>query len=154
LNSRCLPSPALVLTFVLGVFFLVAAVGSWHPGIVKDRYDEQFLPLFLHWTGQGTAHVLAVASQVIIGFVEFIGGLLFLWGVFDRRRRMFVLKAGYGLMIVLFGSFMVVLFALHDYTLPNWNQFPAILAMLLVGWFVVEWEHRRVVETPGDPGRN
>lgn len=140
-----LPSPVIVLTFVLGVFFFVATVGSFHPGVVKDRYNEQFLPLMAHFFGEGTgATVLAARlSQFIIGAVELTGGVLMMWGVFDERNRVPVLKAGYGLMISLFGAFMITLFYLHDYGLPNWNQFPAILAMLLLMWVVVEREAKR-----------
>jgi hypothetical protein len=145
LSINRLPSPVIVLTFVLGVFFFVATVGSFHPGVVKDRYNEQFLPLMAHFFGEGTgATVLAARlSQFIIGAVELAGGVLMLWGVFDERNRVPVLKAGYGLMISLFGAFMITLFYLHDYGLPNWNQFPAILAMLLLAWVVVEREAKR-----------
>jgi hypothetical protein len=134
-----------VLTFLLGIFFLVAVVGSWHPGVIKDRYTVQFVPMFSHVLGEGSAlvPVLARASQVLIGLAELCGGLLFLWGVFDRRNRLFALKLGYGLMMTLFGTFMIVLFSLHLYDLPNWNQFPAILAMLLLGWLAVEREEAR-----------
>lgn len=132
------PPPHLVLATVLGCFFLVAGVGSVVPALVKDRYVEQFLPMMVHLFGEDSplAPVLARASQVVIGLVEFAAGVLFVWGVFDPGRRRVLLGMAYGLMIALMGAFMVVLFALHHYELPKWNQFPAILAMLLLGWYV------------------
>jgi len=144
MNTSRIPSPAIILAFVLGLFFVIAGFGSWIPGLVKDRYHEQFLPMFAYIFGEESALVplLAGLSQVVIGFVELLGGLLFLWGTFDRRNRLFALKAAYGLMLLLMGTFMVVLFWLHLYELPRWAQFPAILAMLLLGWVVTEREER------------
>ncbi len=138
---RRLPPPALVLTFFLGLFFLVAAGGTWIPGdFVKDRYNEQFLPLMAHFTGEDTSatRLLAGLSQFIIGLVELTAAVLLLWGTFDAGRRLCLLKLGYTLLIMLFCAFMIVLFYLHDYSLPNWNQYPAMLAMLLLIWLAVE----------------
>lgn len=145
MTGRFLPSPTIILAFVLGVFFLIAGIGSWVPGLVKDRYHEQFLPMMVHVFG-GEARitpVLAVASQIIIGVVEVVIGVLFIWGGFDRRRRLPLLKGAYGLALLLMGTFMIVLFYLHLYELPRWNQFPAILAMLLLGWWATIWEEDR-----------
>ncbi len=86
------------------------------------------------------AAALARISQFIIGVMELIGGAFFLIGVFIRSERLYFLTLAYGLMIALMGTFMIVLFYLHDYNLPRWNQFPAILAMLLLGWFVTLYE--------------
>lgn len=145
MKSTCLPSPTLLLALVLGIFFVIAGVGSWVPWMVKDRYDEQFLPMMVSVFGGETPLALfcARASQVIIGIVELVGGICFLWGVIDKKRRLLLLKVGYGLMMLLMGTFMIVLFYLHDYSLPRWNQFPAILAMLLLGWLATEHEESR-----------
>ncbi|MCC5875769.1 MAG: hypothetical protein JJU11_06085 [Candidatus Sumerlaeia bacterium] len=145
MNFKYIPSPTIILALVLGVFFLIAGVGSWVPALVKDRYHEQFLPMMVYVFGEeaAVAPVLAVLSQVVIGIVEVVIGILFVWGVMDPKRRVLLLKGAYGLAILLMGTFMVVLFYLHLYDLPRWNQFPAILAMLLLGWWATIWEEER-----------
>lgn len=36
-----------------------------------------------------------------------------------------------------FGTFMLTMFAMHDYKRPRWNQYPAMLAWIGVTWLVV-----------------
>lgn len=93
-------------------------------------------------TTASAGQLLARLVQLLIGVVELAAGVLLLWGVFDATRRRQLLDAGYAILVLLFSGFMLTLFIIHHNVagLPAWNQYPAILAMLLVGWYLATRE--------------
>lgn len=129
---------------IYGAFMLVAGVGSIVPRLVKDRLPEQFRPLWQRllatpdeeWgiVGEG----IAVASQWVIGLSELAAGALAAAAVVVRSRRRMLAHLGLGLGTGLFGSFMLVLFFLHEADLPKWNQYPAILVWIAATWVLLE----------------
>lgn len=148
----------LVQLGVYAVFMLIAGVGSLAPHVVKDRFPEQFRPLWRRLFGQEMDAVLAdlaqpdaewqlvpdtlaVASQWVIGLSELtIGGLASGAVVlYVRGRRRAEVLAGISLCggAALFGTFMVVLFYLHEANLPKWNQYPAVLVWIGVVWWLL-----------------
>lgn len=145
-----LPSLGVINLGVFGVFMLVAGVGSIVPQIVKDRLPEQFRPLWQRVLGTPdeewniVGESIAVASQWIIGMTEIVAGAIGLAAVFVASRRRTLAHISLGLATALFGSFMIVLFFLHEASLPKWNQYPAILVWIAATWFLLEHEAGRV----------
>lgn len=144
---RLIPPLPAVMTGVLGLFMIIAGFGSAIPGFVKDRVPKQFVPIwewvFERFTGEvpeDTVMLLAHASQWIIACTEWAAGIILLIATFSPARRMAMTNLGVSVCTVLFGTFMLSMFAMHHYDLPRWNQFPAILAWLGVTWTIV-WLH-------------
>lgn len=139
-----IPSVPSVMTGVLGIFMLTASFGTMIPGFVHDRVPKQFVPT-CHWLvshvvetpSEDLVMVLARISQVIIAGVELIAGLAMLAATFLPAKRLVLTNFGVGLCMGLFGAFMLTMFAMHDKSLPAWNQYPAILAWLGATWLVV-----------------
>ncbi|MEN0020238.1 MAG: hypothetical protein AAF747_05085 [Planctomycetota bacterium] len=148
-TSVQLPSIGLINLSVFGAFMLVAGVGSLVPSVVRDRLPESFRPL---WRSVLTAsdsalgpfgEALAVMSQWIIGITEFVAGAAALAAVFVERVRGPLAKLGLGLATSLIGTFMVVLFLLHEPALPKWTQYPPLLVWFAATWLLLEHEAGR-----------
>lgn len=147
MSSR-IPGVPAVMTGVAGLFMLIAGFGSVIPSFVKDRMPEQFIPIGQWVIGRFTdgpapenaVMIFAYASQYIIACTEWAIGISLLAATFMPRKRLALTNFGVGLFIGLIGAFMITMFAMHDYNLPRWNQFPAILAWLGVTWMVVSME--------------
>lgn len=143
-----LPPLGLINLTVFGVFMLVAGVGSIVPQIVKDRLPEQIRPLWQRVLGTPdeewniVGESIAVASQWIIGVTELAAGGIALAGVCVTSRRRVLAHASLALATALFGTFMIVLFFLHEASLPKWNQYPALLVWIAATWFLLEHESR------------
>lgn len=143
----------LVNLCLFGVFMLIAGVGTLVPPVVRDRVPEQIGPLWERvfagrlggaLTGDDGAAAarlgesLALASQWVIGLTELLVGGLVMLAVVSRRARMPAARAGLMTALALFGTFMIVLFLLHDEDLPRWSKFPGVLAWIGVTWMLVE----------------
>lgn len=139
------PTLPAVMLGVLGVFQITAAFATFIPSFVHDRVPKQFVPVWTFLTksiygdtpNDAVINTLAVASQWVIGVTEAIIGLALLGAVLMPARRLALANFGLGLMIGLFGAFMLTMFAMHDKSLPAWNQYPAILAWAGATWLVV-----------------
>lgn len=142
------PSLGLINLSIFGAFMLVAGIGSIVPQIVKDRLPDQFRPLWQRvlatpdeeWNIVGES--LAVASQWVIGIAELTAGVAGIAAVVVQSRRMTLAKFGLGLATGLFGTFMVVLFFLHEAALPKWNQYPAMFVWIAATWILLERESK------------
>jgi hypothetical protein len=141
---KSIPGVPAMMTLMLGLFMVMAGFGSILPGFVKDRVPEQFIPIWqwiLRTPTEGEpvplVMALAYASQWLIGCTEFAIGVLLLAATFLPHKRLSLTSLGVMLATAMFGAFMLTMFAMHDYNLPRWNQFPAILAWLGVIWAVV-----------------
>lgn len=138
------PSLGLINLAVFGLFMAVAGIGSIVPHLVRDRLPEQFRPLWRRVLGTPdeewniVGESLAVASQWIIGLTELTAGSLGIAAVFAVRRRRPLAHLALSIATALFGTFMLVLFFLHEAALPKWNQYPAILVWLAVTWALLE----------------
>jgi len=138
------PSLGVVNLAVFGCFMLTAGLGSIVPHFVKDRLPDQFRPLWRRvlatpdeeWDLVG--ETVAVASQWVIGITELTAGALGLFAVFAPRKRIRLAQVGMGLATGLFGTFMVVLFFLHEAELPKWSQYPALLVWIAATWLLLE----------------
>lgn len=147
MQSR-IPGVPAVMTGVAGLFMLIAGFGSVIPGFVKDRMPEQFIPIGQWVVGkftdgpasEGAVMAFAHASQWIIACTEWAIGLSLLAATFMPSKRLALTNFGVGLFVGLMGAFMIMLFMMHDYNLPRWSQFPAILAWLGVTWMMVSME--------------
>jgi hypothetical protein len=136
--------PGVMLAFA-GMFQIMAAFGAFIPSFVHDRVPEQFIPVWRFLTrpfygdvpSESVILALATISQYIIGITEGAIGLTLLIAAGSSRRRLALANFGLGLSIGLYGTFMLTMFAMHDPSLPKWNQYPAILAWLGVTWLVV-----------------
>lgn len=134
---------------VFGVFMIVAGFGSIVPHIVIDRLTMQFKPLWRRvlfasdeeWSIVGDS--FAVASQWVIGITEMTIGVAALAGVFTPKRRLALAQFSLGTATALFGTFMIVLFFLHEAELPKWKQYPAILVWIGVIWFLLNQPAQR-----------
>jgi hypothetical protein len=83
------------------------------------------------------------ASQWIIGLSEAIIGVSLLAAAAMPARRFALANFGLCYAAGLYTVFMITMFAMHDPSLPSWNQFPAILTWIGVTWLVVT-----LTETP------
>jgi len=148
-------SPATVMLGGAGVFHLIASAVTFVPSFVHDRVTAHFIPVWAFLTqpvgeavGDEVIRALAVASQITIGGSELvIGGALMgaaALPVGSERRRAWA-SFGLAFSMGLFGVFLAVLFAAHDPGLPNWKQYPPILAWLGATWLVVA-----LTDTPAD----
>ncbi len=130
---------------VIGGFMVVAACATLVPSFVHDRVPTQFVPVWTFLTepicgdapNESVVWALACASQWIIGLSEAAIGASLLAGAFVPRRRRALASFGLAYASGLFGVFLVTMFAMHDKSLPSWNQYPAILAWISVTWLVV-----------------
>jgi uncharacterized membrane protein YczE len=137
--------PAAAMLVIGGLFMILAGLGSLIPSFVKDRGPLQFEPVWRFLMkpvlgespSDGVMTGLALASQVVIGVVELVIGAVLLAAAALPTRRVTLTSAGVTAGIGLFGVFMLTMFAMHDPTLPKWNQYPAILAWLGVTWLMV-----------------
>jgi hypothetical protein len=145
------PSVPAVMLATMGLFQVTAAVASFVPGFVHDRVPQQFTPVWTFLTGwmydgalnESLVYTLAVASQFIIGTSEAIIGVSLLAAAGMPRRRLALANFGLGYSVGLFGAFMLTMFAMHDKSLPAWNQYPAILTWIGVTWLVVALTEQR-----------
>ena len=80
---------------------------------------------------------MTVASQYIIGTAEMLAGIGCLVASVWLRRRLALTNFSCGLSAGLFGTFLLVMFSMHDKNLPHWDQYAAILAWIGVTWFSV-----------------
>lgn len=136
--------PAVMLA-VMGLFQLAAAFAAFVPSFVHDRVPQQFIPvwrfllrpLFGSQPDEGVVKALALVSQFIIGITEAVIAIVLLAAAFSSAHRPALANLGLGLSAALYGAFMLTMFAMHDKSLPNWNQYPAILAWIGVTWAVV-----------------
>ncbi|MCW5777199.1 MAG: hypothetical protein KIS87_12245 [Phycisphaeraceae bacterium] len=150
------PGVAAIMLFAMGVFQAAAAFACFIPSFVHDRVPDQFVPVWRFLTrplygeapNEAVVGALAVASQVIIGSAEAFIAAMLLGAAFVPRRRSALAHAGLGASILLYTAFMLTMYAMHDKSLPNWNQYPAILAWIGVTWAVVALE-----AGGGPPGR-
>lgn len=139
-----IPSAPAVMTCVLGLFMVIASLGTVLPGFVHDRVPKQFTPVcnwmlsqFIHEPGETLVLIFARLSQVIIAVTELTIGVVMLAATFIPARRLVLTNLGVGLSMGLFGTFMLTMFAMHDKSLPAWNQYPAMLSWLGATWLVV-----------------
>lgn len=144
----------------MGVFQITAAFASFIPAFVHDRVPEQFVPVWRFLTkpfsgetpNESMIFLLARVSQFIIGISEAIIGMCLLIAAFVPARRMVLANFGLCYGIALFSVFMLTMFAMHDKSLPNWNQYPAILAWMGVTWLIVaaegHWRERSMSPHP------
>ncbi len=139
-----LPSLGPINLALFSIFMLIAGIGSIVPVLVKDRLTEQFRPLWQRllatpddeWGFVGES--VAIASQWIIGLTELTAAFLAATALTRPTHRLALAKAALGLATALFGAFMIVLFFLHEASLPKWNQYPAILVWIGLTWILVE----------------
>lgn len=94
-------------------------------------------PIYGQAPNERVVFALAVASQWIIGTTELLAGIGCLVASAWPRRRLSLTNLSCGLSTGLFGTFLLVMFAMHDKNLPQWNQYPAILAWIGVTWLSV-----------------
>lgn len=147
---RVLPFPV-VLLCAMGVFQITASFACFIPSFVHDRVPEQFIPVWaflirpFYGESPNEAVVLWLArsSQVIIGVSEAVIGVSLLAAAFMPSRRRGLADFGLGFAAGLYMAFMLTMYAMHDKSLPNWNQYPAILAWITLTWIVVELDARR-----------
>ena len=145
-----IPGLATVMLFIMGTFHATASIACFVPSFVHDRVPKQFEPVWTFLTrpiygdhpNQAVIHALAVVSQFVIGSVEALIGLLLLAAAFGPRRRSTFARAALAGATLLYGVFMLTMFAMHDKSLPAWNQYPAILAWIGVTWGIVASEAR------------
>lgn len=142
--------PAVMLA-VAGLFHAVAALGTWIPSFIDDRVQEQFIPVWrlLLRPIQGEAPIeslvsaLAHMSQFLIGTSEVVIAIALLGAAFRPRRRLAWANFGLAYATGLFGTFMIVLFALDDKNLPKWPMYLGVLTWLGATWVVVAVADRR-----------
>lgn len=153
--SRVPAFPGVMLA-VLGFFQFAAAFAAFVPSFVHDRVPQQFIPVWRFLLrpllgpqpDEGVVKALAVVSQFIIGITEAVIAVVLLAAAFSSSHRPALANLGLGLAAGLYGAFMLTMFAMHDKSLPNWNQYPAILAWIGVTWAVVNLTPRAAA-----PGR-
>jgi len=146
-----MPGVAGVMLFVMGAFQGAAAFACFIPSFVHDRVPDQFVPVWRFLTrplygdtpNEAVVKALAVASQIIIGSIEAFVAAMLLGAALMPRRRVALARAGLSASMLLYTAFMLTMYAMHDKSLPNWNQYPAILAWIGVTWAVVSLEDRR-----------
>ena len=133
-----------VMAAVLGLFMLLAGFATMIPSLVHDRLPQQFIPTcswllnqVMDAPSEELVMTAARTSQVIIAVTELTVGVVMLAAAFWPRRRVGLTNLGVGLAVGLFGAFMMTMFAMHDKSLPGWNQYPSILAWLGATWLVV-----------------
>ena len=140
-----MPGVAGVMLFTMGAFQGAAAFACFIPSFVHDRVPDQFVPVWRFLTrplygdtpNEAVVKALAVSSQIIIGSTEAFVAATLLAAAFQPRRRLALAQAGLGASLLLYTAFMLTMYAMHDKSLPNWNQYPAILAWIGVTWAVV-----------------
>ncbi|MCL4741947.1 MAG: hypothetical protein KJZ54_07045 [Phycisphaerales bacterium] len=148
------PGFAALMLFIIGAFQVTASLACFIPSFVHDRVPKQFEPVWTFLTkpiygdrpNEGVIHALAVLSQFVIGIVEALIGVVLLVAAFVPKRRRVCAHAGLSGATLLYGTFMLTMFAMHDKSLPAWNQYPAILAWIGVTWSVVCLESRQDAE--------
>lgn len=145
--SGRIPGLPAVMTCIAGLFMLVAGFGTVIPSFVKDRLPEQFVPIgqwvvgkFVDTPPDGLVMAFAYACQWIIACAEWSIGLSLLAATFVPNKRPELTNLGLGLFAGLMGAFMIMMFMMHDYNLPRWNQFPAILGWIGITWLLVMYE--------------
>jgi hypothetical protein len=153
------PSIGTVSLGMTAMFQGVAAAGTFFPSFVHDRVEMQFKLVWRFLLGVETAassdaaplaDFLARASQLIIGGCEAVIALALLAAMLSPRgssRRLHLANFGLALGVGLFSTFLIVLFAMHDSSLPKWNQYPSIIA-----WFGATWLIVSVTERPSSTG--
>ncbi|HRQ73953.1 MAG TPA: hypothetical protein PLU35_13085 [Phycisphaerales bacterium] len=146
-----MPGVAGVMLFTMGAFQGAAAFACFIPAFVHDRVPDQFVPVWRFLTrplfgdapNEAVINALAVASQIIIGSTEAFVAAMLIGAAFIPRRRVVMARAGLSASMLLYTAFMLTMYAMHDKSLPNWNQYPAILAWIGVTWTVVSIDDRR-----------
>lgn len=134
-----------VLLAMMACFQLLASLGTLIPSFVKDRVNEQFIPIWEHFlapfTGgqpsEGLLRAMAVLSQWIIGLWELAAGIILLAAIFKPAQRLRLSSAGLGMVFSLYSVFMFTLFGTHDKRLHHWDQYPALLAWIIATWVVI-----------------
>ncbi len=136
---------------VAGLFQVVAALGTLIPSFIDDPVSEQFMPVWKWLTqpiygdvpNESVVKALAYVSQVIIGASEAIIAFVLLGAAFLPARRQTWANFGLSYAYVLFGVFMVTMFAMDDKNMPKWYMHLAVLTWLGVTWLVVATTDRR-----------
>lgn len=137
------PAIALINLAVFGVFMVIAGIGTLVPPLVKDRLPDQIRPLWQRllampddeWNMVGES--VAVTSQWLIGLTEFFAGALALAALIAPTRRTKLAGISLAVGTGLFGTFMAVLFFLHETDLPKWSQYPALLVWIGATWMLL-----------------
>ena len=138
-----IPALPVIMLAIFGIWGLLASLVTFDPDFAVDRVNTQFIPVS-QWIVQvfndspdpASLSVMARAFQLIIGTIEASFGLICLAAVFWRRHRLMLTNLGLGTAASLFGSFLLMMFAMHDKELP-WNQYPAIFAWIGVTWIMI-----------------
>ncbi|MBI1383280.1 MAG: hypothetical protein GC161_19650 [Planctomycetaceae bacterium] len=141
-------TPAGINLLVLGLFQTIAALGNYIPGFVTDRVPKQYVPVWTWLLGSitgpaaegevhGSVMAASYASVVVFGTAELAVGLLALAAYFFPARRVRLGTASLTLAGAVFGLFMLTMFAMHDKSLPAWNQYPAIFAWFALTYLLV-----------------
>ena len=143
------PAIALINLAIFAFFMVTAGVGTLVPPLVKDRLPEQFRPLWQRllatpddeWNIVGES--IAISTQWAIGLAELsIGALALAALVSPALRPRFANLALCGA-TALFGTFMLVLFFLHEADLPKWNQYPGLLLWIAATWALLRLPAQR-----------
>jgi uncharacterized membrane protein len=130
---------------MIGFFNLLASLGTLIPAFVKDRVNEQFIPIWEHFlapfTGgqpsESALRAMAVLSQWVIGLWELAAGTILMLAIIKPSRRMRLSHLGLSMVFALYSVFMFTLFGTHDKRLHHWDQYPPLLAWVAVTWIVV-----------------
>lgn len=139
-----IPAVPTIMLAIFGMWGLLASYVTFDPDFAVDRVNQQLIPvsqwivlIFNDSADPKSLSALARVFQVIIGAVEATWGLTCLLAVFWRRHRLMLTNLGLGLATGMFGSFLLMMFAMHDKELPAWNQYPAIFAWIGVTWIMI-----------------
>lgn len=145
---------------VTALFQGVAACGTLIPSFIDDRVTEQFIPvwkllmrpIYGDAPNESLVRALAYISQAVIGSSEVVITIVLLGAALVPRRRLAWANFGLGYASVLFGVFMITMFAVDDRNLPRWTQHLAVLTWLGVTWLIVALTDQRSA-APGDATR-
>lgn len=139
-----LSPPVLASLVVLAVFAIAAGLGNWFTGFIMDRHTYQYLPLMqvvLPGVAESVQSFVAHLVRFWCGLVECTAGLLLLVGIFRTSLRRVAIDWGCAVLVAQFGLCLMVVFLLHhvpELTLPQWNQYPAILVWILATWMATQ----------------
>lgn len=143
-----------VLLAMMACFQLLASLGTLIPAFVKDRVNEQFIPIWEHFLapftggqpGGSLLRTMAILSQWIIGLWELATGLVLLAAIFKPEQRLRLSSAGLGMAFCLYSVFMLTLFGTHDKRLHHWDLYPPMLAWIIATWIVIYLTEPRLAE--------
>lgn len=154
------PRMAAVMLAVMGLFQVVAALGTLVPSFIDDRVVQQFIPAWKLITrpiygdapNEPVVRLLAYLSQFVIGASEVIIAIVLLGAALLPHRRLAWANFGLGYSTALFGTFMITVFAVDDRSLPSWTMYLAVLTWIAATWLVVALTDRRADE-PSETGQ-